>query len=319
MDTLLHALQAIPILHSLLHGVSWMYALCGSLPFFLIGVGNEYTAGSTAGGNLTPQVWAREIEQAVYEAQEVAPFFKKLEKTGEQIHVRKFGTLGRTAPSDSTALLNLTYSIGADTEVTATPSTSYVALALNLNFLARMIQDPTDSFRMAAEASVAEGVDVSCATLFDDLTSVVGGIGQNVSEATFLDGLVILKTAGKSKANPGNRVFTFHHNQLDDLIASTQNWSQYQITGQQGTPAVGELKNVYGFPMIETGNIQSIGGLYHNGMFLKNGTFGIGYNQTPTVRTEERDLARLVICWTDFAVITIWSDRGTDYQTTTVA
>ena len=277
---------------------------------------NEYTPGSTAGANLTPQVWAKDIMQAVYEAEVIARLFKKLEKTGEQIHVRKFGALGRTSPSDSTALLNLTYSIGGDTEVTATPSTSYVALALNFNFLARMLMDPTDSFRQAAEASVAEGVDVTCATLIDDLTSVVGGVGQNVTEATFLDGLVVLRNAGKALANPGNRVFAFHHNQLDDVIASTQNWSQYQITGRENGPVVaGELKDVYGCKFIETGNIQNIGGLFHNGLFIPDVTFGKGDNQVPTVKVEERDLARLVICWTDFAAVTIWSDRGVDYQT----
>src|SRR5688572_5799952 len=96
---------------------------------------NEYTPGSTAGGNLTPQVWAREIQGAVYEAQAVVNHYRDLGKSGEQIHVRKFGALGRTTPASTDALLGLTYSIGADTEVTGTPQTSYVALALNLNFL----------------------------------------------------------------------------------------------------------------------------------------------------------------------------------------
>lgn len=279
---------------------------------------NEYTP--TGGANLTPQVWARELEQAVYEQQVMAPLCKRLEKTGEQIHVRKLGALGRTTPAAGDALLNLTYSIGADTEVTQTPQTSYVALALNFNFLVRMLQDPTDDFRTSAEASVAEGIDVVVCTLVDDLTQTVGGVGQNVTEATFLDGLVTLKNSAKQKAMPGNRVFIFHHNQLDDVIPSTQNWMQYQIRGDGTSPVVtGELKDVYGFRMLESGNIQNVGGLFHNPLFVPDHTFGLAYNQTPTVRVEERDLARLVICWADFAGVTIHNDRGVDYLTTTVA
>lgn len=281
---------------------------------------NEYTPGSTSGGNLTPQVWAREIQMAVYEQQVIAPLCLRLEKTGEQLHVRKYGTLGRTTPGASDALLNLTYSIGSDTEVTANPQTSYVALALNFNWLARMLQDPTDDFRTAAEASVAEGIDVVLATLADDLTTTVGGVGQNVTEATFLDGLVALKNAAKNKAMPGNRVFVFHHNQLDDVIPSTQNWMQYQIRGDGKSPVVsGELKEVYGFKLYESGNIQNVGGLFHNPLFVPNHTFGLAYNQEPTVKVEERDLARLVVCWADFAGVTIHSDRGVDYLTTTAA
>jgi hypothetical protein len=281
---------------------------------------NEYTPGSTSGGNLTPQVWAREIEMAVYEPQVMAPLCKRLEKTGEQLHVRKFGTLGRTTPASTDALLNLTYSIGTDTEVTATPQTSYVALALNLNFLVRMLQDPTDEFRTAAESSVAEGIDVVVCTLADDLTTTVGGVGQNVTEATFLDGLVSLKNSAKQKAMPGNRVFIFHHNQLDDVIPSTQNWTQYQIRGDGKSPVVtGELKEVYGFKLLESGNIQNVGALFHNPLFVPDHTFGLAYNQTPTVKVEERDLARLVICWADFAAVTIHSDRGVDYLTQVTA
>lgn len=279
---------------------------------------NEYHP--TQAADLTPQVWASEIEPAVYEKQRVVPWFKKLEKSGEQINVRKFGTLGRTTPANNVALLGLSYSVGADSAVTATPITSYVAVALNLNTVARMIQDPTNQFRMACEASVAEGVDVEGCKLIDDLTTIVGGVGQNVTEATFLDASVSVDEAVKNNVEPGSDfVFVFHTRQKDDVIASTQNWSQFQITGRPDSPVTsGQLKAAYGYKFVQTGNVQNIGALFHNGLFVRGMTFGIGYNQPPDVLIQERDIARLVICWTDFVVITIWSDRGADYQTTTI-
>lgn len=279
---------------------------------------NEYTP--TQAADLTPQVWASEIQEAVYEKQRVVPWFAKLEKSGEQIHVRKLGTLGRQTPGNGTALVDVTYSVGADSEVTATPITSYVAVALNLNTVARMIQDPTDKFRRSAEASVAEGVDVEGCKLIDDLVSIVGGAGQNVTEATFLDATVIVDEAVKNNIEPGSDfVFVFHTRQKDDVIASTQNWSQFQITGRPDSPVTsGELKAAYGYKFVQCGNIQNIGGVFHNGLFVRGLTFGIGYNQEPDVIMQPRGIAKLVICWCDFVVVTIWSDRGCDYQSQTI-
>src|SRR6185503_1150492 len=78
---------------------------------------NEYTPGSTAGGNLTPQVWAQEIEPAVYEERVITQRFKNLGKSGEQMHIRTLGPLSRTTPANSDPLLvgSLTWAIGADT------------------------------------------------------------------------------------------------------------------------------------------------------------------------------------------------------------
>lgn len=281
----------------------------------------QYDGSQTA---IIPDVFPREIQQAVYEAKVIEPTFKNLGESGERIHVRKFGALGRTslatgATSDLRAA-NLTLQSGVDVDTTATPTTSYLAVGMTVPFIGRMLSDPTSSFRQAAAASIAEGIDVACATLFDDLTSVVGGVGVDVTEATFLDGLVAIKNAAKAAANPGNRVFVFHHNQLDDVIASTQNWAQWQIRGDKDNPvATGELKSVYGFRLIESGNIQNIGGLFHNGMYVPGMTFGIGYNVPVTTMLQENGLVKLLIIVTDFVVVTIWSDRGCDYQTQVTA
>lgn len=284
-------------------------------------IANEYTP--TQAAQWLEDVWTPEIEPAAYEEMRVEPYFDRLGQVGTRIHFRKHANLTRQSPADSAVLVDtLTYSGATEVDVEATPVTQYVAVAVNLNTIARLMKDPQDTFRRSIEMSLGEGVDVECAKKIDDLVNVVGGVGQNVTEATFLDALVTLGENAKGNWKPGTTrgVFIFHTRQVDDIIASTQNWSQYQIRGDQDNPvSKGWLKSVYGVDMVETGNIQNIGGLYHNGLFIPKSTFGIGYNQTPTVKLDDRNLGKLVIGWVDFAVMTKWDIYGVDYQTQTAA
>ena len=268
-------------------------------------------------------VWTPEIELAAYEEMRVEPFFRSLGKTGATIHLRKHANLARVEPLVGTSLVDtLIYSGAVEVDVEASPVTHYVAVAINLNTIARMMQNPQDTFRRSIEMSLGEGVDVECAKKFDDLVAVVGGVGQNITEATFLDAIVSLAEMAKGEFKPGTTkaVFVIHPRQIDDVIDSTKGWSQYQIRGDQGSPvSKGWLSSAYGVDFIESGNIQNIGALFHNGLFIPQKTFGIGYNQVPTVKMDSRNLGNLVIGMVDFAVMTAWDVYGVDYQTQTAA
>jgi len=280
----------------------------------------EYTPTTAAAW--IKEVWEPEIGIAAYEEMRIAPLFKRLKAVQGKVHFRKHANLARTAAAEGSALLGLTYSGTTEVQVTKQPNTTYIATAVNMNVIARMTEDPADTFRKSIEMSLAEGVDVACGTAIDDLVNVQGNGTVQVTEGTFLDALVVLGENAKSLFKPGTTrgAFCFHTRQIDDVIVSTQNWSQAQITGQSTTPiSSGWLKSVYGVDMYETGNIQNVAGAFHNGLFIPDLTFGIGYNQTPTIRSEERDLALLVIGWVDSAVITLWDIYGVDYNTTVAA
>lgn len=276
---------------------------------------NEITP--SAWGNITPEMFEREIQLGVSEAMRIAPFFKRGGKSGEQVHVRKLAAPALTSPANTAALKanDLTLADPADTEITPSPVTSYVAWFLQDNTRVRMvIQDPTDQLRQLANEVVAEGIDIECAKLADDLTAI-GGVGQDVTEAEFLVGRDDIAAAAKGH-DTGRRVFCFAHQQGKHVIVSTQNWSQYQIRGDQDNPvATGELKNVYGYKFIETGNIQNIGALFHNPMFIDQMTFMIGYNQDPTGEVQRNGMGHIIMVWSDFWVGTVWSDRGRDFNT----
>ena len=282
---------------------------------------NEYTP--TQAANWTQEIWTPEINIAPYEEMRIEPTFKRLGKVGEKIHVRKHANLARVQPSDSTQLVDSpTYSGTTEVEVTGTPVTLYVIAATNQNTIARMMNDPRDTFRRSIDMSLAEGVDVACAAKIDDLVAVVGGVGQNVTEATFLDGLVQLAASGKNSFVPGQTrgVFVFHTFQFDDVVDSTKGWNQYQIRGDQDVSVrTGMINRAYGIDFVESGNIQSIGGVFHNGLYIPEFTFGIGYNAPITPSIEQRNLGWLVKGIVDFGVVTIWDVIGADYQTQTAA
>src|SRR5262245_13100251 len=137
---------------------------------------NEYTP--TQAANWTQEVWTPEINIAPYEEMRVEPTFKRLGKVGERVHVRKHANLARIQPADGTALIGstVTFSGTTEAEVTGTPVTIYIVTVTNQNTIARMIQDPRDTFRRSIDMSIAEGVDVQCATKIDDLVNNVGGV-----------------------------------------------------------------------------------------------------------------------------------------------
>lgn len=281
----------------------------------------EYTP--TQAINWTQDVWTPEINIAAYEEMRIEPTFLRLGKVGERVHVRKHANLARQTAADGTALINLTtYSGAVEAEVTGTPTTIYIITVTNQNTIARMMQDPRDTFRRSIDMSIAEGVDVACALKIDDLVNIVGGVGQNVTEATFLDGMVVLAENAKGEFTPGKTkaVFVFHTRQLDDVIDSTKGWNQYQIRGDQDNAiSNGMINSAYGFDFIESGNIQNVGALFHNGMYIPQKTFGIGYNMPITPSIEQRDFAWLVKGIVDFSAVTIWDVYGADYNTQTVA
>ena len=283
---------------------------------------NEYTP--TQAVAWIKDVWEPEIGIAAYEEMRVAPFFKRLQAIAGTVHYRKHANLQRQALANgaSARLEQLTFSGQAETQVTKTPQTSYIAVSTNLNTIARLMDNPSDTFRTSIEMSIAEGVDVVAATAFDDLVTVQGNGAAQVTEATFLDALVNLGEQAKSLWKPGTTrgVFIFHTRQVDDVLVSTQNWSQAQITGRNETPiSSGWLKSVYGCDFFETGNIQNIGATFHNGLFVPELTFGIGYNQKPTIISQESGIAIVLIGWTDFAAMTLWDVYGVDYNTTVAA
>jgi hypothetical protein len=268
-------------------------------------------------------VWQPEIGIAAYEEMRIGNNFKKLPAPEGKVHYRKHKNLTRnTLASTGDYAASLSPSGNEETEVTGLPQTSYVYVRTSMQTIARMMNNPVDIFRKSIEMSIAEGIDVACGVKTTDLTQLVGSSADNISEALLQDAIVKAARSMKSEFNPGSSdlIFCIAPEQIDDIL-SISNWTSAQIRGDGENPVVkGMIVRANGVKFIETGNIATTGGnTFNNPIFVPNVTFGIGYNQEPTVKVEEYLLEKRIVGWVDFALITCWDNYGVNFKTTTAA
>jgi hypothetical protein len=271
------------------------------------------------------EVWDTEIHFAASEEMRVLNHYKRLQAFEGKIHWPKHATFGVTAlgvsGSKTARGVGLNYNSISSDEVTAESTVTYCAVGTSKFAVARLARDPNDQFRKAVELALAEGADSYAAGFFTSLSQVLGGAGQNTSEATLLDGIANFAKVAKSRFTPGSTrlVYLFTPLQIDDVLSTTQNWSQYQMTGKADGPvSTGWLKSVYGVDFIETGSINLNAGnnTAANGLIMPDMTFGVGWNQETTVKYEEIELSNRIIGWNDFGCIELWDEYGMLYTTT---
>lgn len=278
-----------------------------------------YTAGTEA-ANWIEQHWDPEIgittyEEAVgYSKYKVAP-----EKPGKQWNFRKLANITTTSPADTVVLggtTALTYSSNTEAVVTATPSTRYCAVQVNQNILWRMQSDPEAAFRKGVDMSLAQKIDNVAMALFSGLTtSSVGGVASNISKSIILEAHRKLAVAGKMYFKPGVTPVSciISANQVDQL-GNIGDFMSAQIRGDSANPTVrGWLFDVMGIKFYETGNLTADGNGTHGALFVDD-TFGIAWNQMPTVKLQNIELVDRIIAACDFAVIERFDELGVDIQ-----
>lgn len=275
----------------------------------------QYTPGTEA-ANWIEQHWDPEIFIAAYEESVIIPLFTKMEKPGKQLNFRKHATLSTLQLGESSAGSSLTFAANTETVNTATPSTRYCATEVNANVLARMMADPEDTLRKSVEMSLAAKMDNLAGALFAALsTSTVGSGAASIDKTAILEAQRKLAVAAKMYYKPGvTPASVVVASSKTDQLTAISDFMSAQVRGDNANPIVtGWLFEAMGFKFYETGSLTFDTSL-HNCMFVKP-AFGIGYNQRPTVKLQQYQLADRIIAWADFAVIERDDACAVDIQT----
>jgi hypothetical protein len=284
---------------------------------------NEWTPTQAAAW--IRQVWSKDINLAAYDEAVIWPHAKELGMIEGQLNFRKMTNLGRTrVTSNSTTLNSLTMSGTTESNTTATPLLIYCALEVNFNTLARMMNDPKSAFRRGVELSLAEGVDAELASLASSFsTSVIGGPTTNISFANAASVIEAFSINAKMYYKPGKTegVVILHSVQAGDLVQVSQ-LSEWQFRGNAGEAPVvsGWVVRGAGHYWYDTNVITESGTTndtdYKRCMALiPDLTIGIGFNQKPTVKSEDFLLVTRIIGWTDLAVMLCWEQYGAMVKT----
>lgn len=270
------------------------------------------------------QVWSKTINLAAYDEATIWPLAKELEMVQGQLNFRKMTNLTRQRiTSGSTAFNSLTLSSATETNATATPLTIYICVEINFNTLARLMNDPANDFKRGIEMSLGEGIDAELAGLASSFsTSLIGGPTTNISFANAAAAMEALAINAKAYYKPGKTesAVVLHSIQAGDLIQVSQ-LSEWQFRGNGEAPVVsGWVVRGAGSAWYETNQITESGTTndtdYKRGMVvIPDLTIGIGFNQKPTVRSEDFLLVHRIIGWTDFAVLLCWEQYGAMLKT----
>lgn len=253
------------------------------------------------------EVWAREIDVLAYEEQVFISNISESDRLFKKLHIPLHANLSRASLANSDTGSSLTFVANTESEVTVTPGATVVPVEVSAHTISRMQNDPDDMLKRSIEMSLAEGVDVAGLALVSALTTnIVGSGATNLTKSDILDGLQKLAAGAKMYFKPGktDAICIVHANQVDDIL-SISDITNAQFRGDSANPGVsGWVAKAFGCKFYETGNVATSGGTAYNVMFIPR-AFTISYNQRPTVKSEDFQLTKRIIGWTDYGVATV--------------
>lgn len=269
----------------------------------LPGGSTPYAAGNT-GAAWVEDVWTNTIEQAAYDKAQVWPIVDPSPKPMSEVHIRKHagftaGTLANTADHSGHTL---TFSSNTETEVTKTPTTININVAVNDQQLWQMSVDPMNTLRDSIEMALGAKVDQDLLSLITALTTNIEG-----DYATDVDKSAILALQSKVEHGAkqhGSSFYLVFHTLQGDHIRSVSEFIRADIRGSGGSPAVsGMIPEAFGLKFIKSGNVQNSGGGYNNGVFVPSFAT-VGWNKRIGIERQRFGLSNWLIGVGEYIFVT---------------
>lgn len=278
--------------------------------------------------NMLEQQWAPEFSLQANEERIVTRHFSDppggVTKIGNLLNINKVTavtsqTLAGTADAARSDLTFTTNTEGA--AVTVSPTRYYNGYAITRNVQSRLLREP--KYRAALKQQMTKGlaasIDVLGANLMNALTtSIVGGVGQNISKSLLLSAIAKLAYNAREYYSPMNRNLAYlcvWPLQIDDVL-NIDAITSAEIRGDSQNPNVsGWVWNAYGLEIAESRNILTGGGLAYNVLHVPQ-SHVIAFNEEPTLLPELRSgMTVYAIATTEVGVAELWDEYAVSIQT----
>lgn len=265
--------------------------------------GTVFTPGG-AGLAWVEDVWDKEIDVEAYERSVIRRFISDRPRGLGQMHIRKHGNLTPSTLATTADLGEPAFSANTETEFTMTPNWVDLNVSVSDMVLARMAQDPSDTFKASIESAIAQKMDQDIATLFAAfITNISGNYASSLDKAKILD--------AKSKVHAGAKEFGdddlhfFYHHLQDDAVLTVDSFVNAQVRGSGEKGAVsGRVGSGFGLQFHRTGNVRNSGGGFNNGIIPKRAIV-IAFNQRLKVEAQRHGKANWILGGADYAVGTV--------------
>ena len=278
---------------------------------------------ATTNANLLKTTYDAEFGLDPYEEAVVAGFVAKpvgMTAIGNSLVLRKVAA--HTASKYTTQAgggipSNLTGTANPEANVSTTLAYAYVMCELDEPAVTRLVDE--GNFRTALRKQMAAAVN---SQIDADLFALAASLshtesGADVNETMYLSGIGQLAKYAKNKFKVGQTdVRLFVH---PDELKNAMNISaakEYQIRGNAGTAATGQLVTTFGLKIEESGNVYATGGSAYNPLLLKD-AWALGYNRTPSAMSEQQDgIVTRFIFRAEYGVCEWFDSSGVAFVTT---
>jgi hypothetical protein len=247
----------------------------------------------TEGANLLAEKWAADIYRRPNEKRAITKYATEpvgAQKVGEILHCRILPvvvsqTLASTAQGQGSGL---TYHTETVEEVTATPTFHYGATELPRHLTNKMSDADQAATIAGYRQQMMGGLWVGIETLHaQEATGISTQLGPaNITEALFLQGKGLLRTAAKEYADmeQGDPMMYFCYDVSQiQYVEAIQAIMHADIRGDKTNPTVqGLVQKGWGFEYHASGNIYKAAGIAYNMLFTKL-AFLLGFNEQPNL------------------------------------
>lgn len=271
-------------------------------------INTPYAPGSAgAGYRWVNEVWGPSIERAPYELDPIVPNITTMEALHGKLHIPQHANLSpnsRDTTNSTDMTDNLTFTGNVETELTITPGSVDLNVAVNEIQLKRMSIDPNDTLRTSIELAFTQKISQDVCTLFQvAVLGATGGYGAALDKSTIFNGKARL---GKNtKEYGGAEIFFAFAHENEPAVLSTSDFISAYIRGQGGGAATsGRVESAFGITFLKTGNVRNAGGGYNNGMWIKKG-LAISFNIKPYVKAQEHGHGIWLLGLTDYGYATV--------------
>ena len=238
---------------------------------------------------------------------------------GNSLVLRKVAAHTASKYSGTSGLpANLTGTGNTEAQVSTTLAYAYVMCELDENALTRLVDE--GNYRNALRKQMAAAVN---SQIDYDIFGLAAGLslsesGADINETLYLAAYGKLVKAAKGKVKVGQtdvRLFV-HPDELKNVMAMSAA-REYQIRGNEGTAATGQLVTTYGVKIAESGNVNVSGGTTANQPLIIKDAFAIGYNRTPSFLAEQADgIVTRFIFRAEYGVCEWFDSSGVNLATT---
>lgn len=278
--------------------------------------------------NIVEQVWKPEFGLLANEEKVCTRGFSGadgVKKVGKTLNVSKIAavTTQTLSPTAAAYRANLIFDNQTQSNLSSTAVRIYTGIQIPRSVETQLLRYPNfiEGYKSQLVKSLIASIDVAGAQLASGFTTnILGGAGQDITEALLTSAIAKLSLSAKEYFSPGVQrgYLSVYPLQVDNILQIDKAVNAY-IRGDSANPVVkGWVWDVYNMDLMDSGNVYTSGGIAYNFLHIPQALI-LAYNEEPNPIPEQPNgLSTTVLATAEYVVIKFFDEYNVLIQTQTV-